>query len=192
MKIKKTFMMIGIASAVMMQVSSCKEAQRENPLLQESTLPFGAPDFSKIDSTDYLPAFETAIQQTRDEIKQIVDNPDSATFENTILAYEESGRLLDRVSRTFFALIEADKTPALGEIEKKVQPMLTDLSNEIMFNKQLFERIKQVYDKEYQTRQGEDQKLLEEIYKEFVRNGALLSDDKMELAHCCQTTRWSA
>ena len=180
MKIKKTFMMIGIASAVMMQVSSCKEAQRENPLLQESTLPFGAPDFSKIDSTDYLPAFETAIQQTRDEIKQIVDNPDSATFENTILAYEESGRLLDRVSRTFFALIEADKTPALGEIEKKVQPMLTDLSNEIMFNKQLFERIKQVYDKEYQTRQGEDQKLLEEIYKEFVRNGALLSDDKME------------
>ncbi|MBP5713144.1 MAG: M3 family metallopeptidase [Prevotella sp.] len=180
MKIKKTFMMIGIASAVMMQVSSCKEAQRENPLLQESTLPFGAPDFSKIDSTDYLPAFETAIQQTHDDIKQIVDNPDSATFENTILAYEESGRLLDRVSRTFFALIEADKTPALGEIEKKVQPMLTDLSNEIMFNKQLFERIKQVYDKEYQTRQGEDQKLLEEIYKEFVRNGALLSDDKME------------
>ncbi|MBR7029861.1 MAG: M3 family metallopeptidase, partial [Prevotella sp.] len=180
MKIKKTFMMIGIASAVMMQVSSCKEAQRENPLLQESTLPFGAPDFSKIDSTDYLPAFETAIQQTRDEIKQIVDNPDSATFENTILAYEESGRLLDRVSRTFFALVEADKTSALGEIEKKVQPMLTDLSNEIMFNKQLFERIKQVYDKEYQTRQGEDQKLLEEIYKEFVRNGALLSDDKME------------
>ena len=180
MKIKKTFMMIGIASAVMMQVSSCKEAQRENPLLQESTLPFGAPDFSKIDSTDYLPAFETAIQQTRDEIKQIVDNPDSATFENTILAYEESGRLLDRVSRTFFALVEADKTPALGEIEKKVQPMLTDLSNEIMFNKQLFERIKQVYDKEYQTRQGEDQKLLEEIYKEFVRNGALLPDDKME------------
>ena len=172
-------MSIVIASATM-SISSCQQAQRENPLLQESTLPFGAPDFSKIDSTDYLPAFEAAIQQTRDEVAKIVDNPDSATFENTILAYEESGRLLDRVSRTFFALIEADKTPALGEIEKKVQPMLTDLSNEIMFNKPLFERIKKVYDNEYQTLQGEDQKLLEEIYKEFVREGALLPDDKME------------
>jgi len=163
-----------------MQISSCQEALRENPLLVESTLPFGAPDFSKIQTSDYLPAFETAIQQTKDEIARIVENPDSATFENTILAYEESGRLLDRVSRVFFALVEADKTPELGEIEKKVQPMLTDLSNEIMFNKPLFERIKQVYDKEHDTLQGEDQKLLEEIYKEFVREGALLPDDKME------------
>ncbi len=178
MKIR-TFMSIAVASAVMMQVSSCKEAQRENPLLQESTLPFGAPDFSKIDSTDYMPAFETAIQQTRDEIQQIVDNPDSATFENTILAYEESGKTLDRVSRVFFALVEADKTPALAEIEKKVQPMLTDLENEISFNKPLFERIKKVYDAQYESLQGEDKKLLEETYKEFVRKGALLPDDKM-------------
>ena len=180
MKITKTFMMIGIASAVMMQVSSCKEAQRENPLLQESTLPFGAPDFSMIQTSDYMPAFEVAIQQVKDNIAKIVENQDSATFENTILAYEESGRLLDRLGRTFFALIEADKTPELGELEKKVQPMLTDLENEIMFNKPLFERIKQVYDKEHDTLQGEDQKLLEEIYKEFVRRGALLPDDKME------------
>jgi peptidyl-dipeptidase Dcp len=179
MKRVKTIMSITVASALM-SLSACQQAQRENPLLQESTLPFGAPDFNKIDSTDYLPAFEAAIQQTRDEIAKIVDNPDSATFENTILAYEESGRLMERVSRTFFALIEADKTPALGEIEKKVQPMLTDLSNEIKFNKPLFERIKKVYDNEYQTLQGEDQKLLEEIYKEFVREGALLPDDKME------------
>ena len=180
MKITKTFMSIAVASAVMMQVSSCKEAQHENPLLQESTLPFGAPDFSKIDSTDYLPAFEAAIQQTKDEIAKIAENPDSATFENTILAYEESGRLLDRVSRTFFAIVEADKTPEIGEIEKKVTPMLTDLENEISFNKQLFERIRQVYDKQHDSLTGEDQKLLEEIYKSFVRRGALLPDDKME------------
>ena len=173
-------MSIVVTSALTMSLGACQQAQRENPLLQESTAPFGAPDFSKIQTSDYLPAFETAIQQTRDEIAAIVDNPDSATFENTILAYEESGKVLDRVSRVFFALVEADKTPELGEIEKKVQPMLTDLENEIMFNKQLFERVKQVYDKEYQTLQGEDQKLLEETYKEFVRKGALLSDDKME------------
>ena len=159
MKLSKTIMSLGIASALTMQFSACQQAQRENPLLAESTLPFGAPDFSKIDSTDYMPAFETAIQQTRDEIQQIVDNPDSATFENTILAYEESGQLLDRVSRVFFALVEADKTPALAEIEKKVQPMLTDLENEISFNKPLFERIKKVYDAQYESLQGEDKKL---------------------------------
>ena len=163
-----------------MQFSACQQAQRENPLLVESTAPFGAPDFSKIETTDYLPAFETAIQQTRDNIRQIVDNPDSATFENTILAYEESERLLDRVGRVFFALVEADKTPEIGEIEKKVQPMLTDLENEISFNKPLFERIRQVYDREHDSLSGEDQKLLEEIYKSFVRRGALLPDDKME------------
>ena len=163
----------------MMQLTACNNAQRENPLLQESTLPFGAPDFSKIQTSDYLPAFEAAIQQKRDEIAQIVENKDSATFENTILAFEESGRMLDRVSRIFFALVEADKTPKLGDIEKKVQPMLTELENEISFNKPLFERIRQVYDREHETLKGEDQKLLEEIYKDFVRKGALLPDDKM-------------
>ena len=180
MKLTKTLMALGIASATVMSLTACQQSQRENPLLQESEIAFGAPDFSKIQVDDYLPAFEVAIQQSRDEIKAITDNTDSATFENTILAYEESGKLLDRVSRTFFALAEADKTPDIGEIEKKVMPMLTDLENEISFNKALFERIRQVYDKEYATLEGEDKKLTEEIYKEFVRQGALLPDDKME------------
>ena len=170
---------IAIFSISMIQLTSCTETQRENPLLQESTLPFGAPDFSKIKSTDYLPAFEAAIQQKRDEIAKIVENKDSATFANTILALEESGKTLDRVCRVFFAIVEADKTEEIGDIEKKVQPMLTDLENEISFNKQLFERIRTVYDREHDTLQGEDQKLLEETYKEFVRNGALLPEDKM-------------
>ena len=180
MKIQNIIMSFAISSAMTIAVSSCQQAQRENPLLQESTLPYGAPDFSKIKSADYLPAFESAIKQTRDNIAKIVDNPDSATFENTIIAYEESGRLLDRVSRVFFALTEADKTPELGEIEKKVMPMLTELENEISFNMPLFERIRKVYDNEYDSLQGEDKKLLEETYKEFVRKGALLPNDKKE------------
>jgi peptidyl-dipeptidase Dcp len=180
MKIQNIIMSIAISTALTFAVSSCQNAQQENPLLQESTLPYGAPDFSKIKTTDYLPAFESAIQQTRDEIAKIVDNPDSATFENTIVAYEESGRVLDRVSRVFFALTEADKTPVLGEIEKKVMPKLTELENEISFNMPLFERIRQVYDRDHDSLQGEDQKLLEEIYKEFVRKGALLSGEKKE------------
>ena len=180
MKTTKTLLVIGMGLAMVMQTTSCQDAKLGNPLLQESEVPFGAPDFSKIQTTDYLPAFEEAIKQKRESIAQIAESQDSATFENTILAYEESGRLLDRVSRVFFALVDADKTPEISEIEKKVQPMLTDLDNEIMFNKPLFERIRQVYDKQHDSLQGEDQKLLEEIYKEFVRKGALLSDDKME------------
>ncbi len=180
MKIQNIIMSFAISSALTIAVSSCQQAQRENPLLQESALPYGAPDFSKIKTADYLPAFESAIKQTRDNIAKIVDNPDSATFENTIIAYEESGRLLDRVSRVFFALTEADKTPELGEIEKKVMPMLTELENEISFNMPLFERIRKVYDNEYDSLQGEDKKLLEETYKEFVRKGALLPNDKKE------------
>ena len=160
-------------------LSACQQAQRENPLLTESKLSFGAMDFNKIETADYLPAFEAAIQQKRENIQKIVDCPDSATFENTILPLEDSGKLLTRVSSVFFALVEADKTPELGKIEEKVQPMLTDLGNEISFNKPLFERIRQVYDKQYDSLTGEDQKLLEETYKNFVRRGALLPDDKM-------------
>ena len=168
-----------MTSAMMLTNTACQQSSHENPLLAESSLPFGAPDFSKIQTSDYLPAFEAAIQQTRDNIQAIVDCKDSATFENTILPFEDSSRLLTRVSTVFFALTEADKSDELSEIEKKVQPMLTDLQNEISFNKPLFERIKQVYDKQHDTLTGEDQKLLEEIYKEFVRKGALLSDEKM-------------
>ena len=175
----KTILAIGMTSAMMLTFNACQQTSRENPLLAESSLPFGAPDFSKIQTSDYMPAFEAAMQQTRDNIQAIVDCQDSATFENTILPFEDSGRQLARVSTVFFALTEADKSDELSEIEKKVQPMLTDLQNEISFNKPLFQRIKQVYDKQHDQLTGEDQKLLEEIYKDFVRKGALLSDDKM-------------
>ena len=179
MKIKATIITIGMTTVMTASLSACQQAQRENPLLTESELSFGAMDFNKIETTDYLPAFEAAIQQKRENIQKIVDCPDSATFENTILPLEDSGKLLTRVSSVFFALVEADKTPELGKIEEKVQPMLTDLGNEISFNKPLFERIRQVYDKQYDSLTGEDQKLLEETYKNFVRRGALLPDDKM-------------
>ena len=175
----KTLLAIGMTSVMMLTNTSCQQSSQENPLLAESSLPFGAPDFSKIQVTDYMPAFEAAMQQTRENIQAIVDCQDSATFENTILPFEDCGKSLARVSSVFFALIEADKSPELSEIEKTVKPLLTDLQNEISFNKPLFERIKQVYDKQHDTLTGEDQKLLEEVYKDFVRKGALLSDEKM-------------
>ena len=180
MKAKNLMMTFAISSALTCAVSSCQQTERENPLLVKSELPYGAPDFSKIKTSDYLPAFESAIQEQRDKIAAIVGNADSATFENTILAYEESGRMIDQVGRVFFALTEADKTPELTEIEKKVKPMLTELENEISFNDSLFDRIRQVYDRDHATLEGEDQKLLEETYKEFVRKGALLPTEKKE------------
>ena len=166
-------------AASMILFTACTDTQSGNPLLQDSGLTYGTPDFSKIKTKHFLPAFKAAIQQKQDNIAKIVENKDSATFENTILALDESGLLLEHVSRVFFALAEADKTPEISEIEKKVTPMVTELENEISFNKPLFERIKQVYDRDLETLQGEEKKLLEETYKEFVRSGALLSDENM-------------
>lgn len=179
----KLFFAIGLA-ATLLQAPVTVSAQssgtsQQNPLLMKSNLPFGAPDFSRIKESDYLPAIEAAIKIKRDNIQKIVDNKKKPTFQNTILAFEESGILLDRVCSVFFGLTNADKTPVLAEAEDKVMPLLTGLENEISFNQQLFERIKFVYDNEYAKLKGEDQCLTEEIYKSFVRSGALLSAEKM-------------
>ena len=184
MKLNKTFLTLGLAAALLqMPASSFAQnagGSRQNPLLQKSSLPFGAPDFSKIQESDYLPAFEAAIKDQRANIKKIVSNKKKPTFQNTILAYENSGMLLERVSSVFFGLTSAHKTPGIAEAQKKLMPLLTDLENEISFNQKLFERIKYVYDNEYNKLKGEDKRLTEVIYKSFVRSGALLSPEKME------------
>ena len=184
MKLNKTFLTLGLA-ATLLQMPPSSFAQnaggtRQNPLLVKSSLPFGAPDFSKIQESDYLPAFEAGIKEQRANIQKIISNKKKPTFQNTILAYENSGMLLDRVSNVFFGLTSAHKTPGIAEAQKKVMPLLTDLDNEISFNQKLFERIKYVYDHEYSKLKGEDKRLTEVIYKGFVRSGALLSPEKME------------
>ena len=184
MNFNKTFLTLGLA-ATLLQMPTSSFAQnaggkRQNPLLVKSSLPFGAPDFSKIQESDYLPAFEAGIKEQRANIQKIISNKKKPTFQNTILAYENSGMLLDRVSNVFFGLTSAHKTPGIAEAQKKVMPLLTDLDNEISFNQKLFERIKYVYDHEYSKLKGEDKRLTEVIYKGFVRSGALLSPEKME------------
>ena len=184
MNFNKTFLTLGLA-ATLLQMPTSSFAQnaggkRQNPLLVKSSLPFGAPDFSKIQESDYLPAFEAGIKEQRANIQKIISNKKKPTFQNTILAYENSGMLLDRVSNVFFGLTSAHKTPGIAEAQKKVMPLLTDLDNEISFNQKLFERIKYVYDHEYSKLKGEDKRLTEVIYKGFVRSGALLSPEQME------------
>ena len=156
-----------------------KAAQTVNPLMKPGKLPYNAPDFSKIKGDYYLPAIQAAIVEQRQEIKKITDNKQKPTFANTILAYERSGQMLNRVTGIFFCVTEADKTPDLEKAEAAVIPMMTDFENEIKFNQKFFRRIKYVYDHELNQLNGEDKKLLEEVYKSFTHAGALLPKEKM-------------
>ena len=173
MKLKKILLMAGFVTNALFTL-----AANDNPLLEPSPLPFGAPDFTRIRTEHYLPALKAGIEQARLEVQKIVENAAVPTFQNTILAFESSGLLLDRVSNVFFCLTSADKTDEIAAIQKEITPLLTAYENEISFNEKLFERVKYVYDHEFTSLQGEDKKLLEETYKEFVRSGALLPKEK--------------
>lgn len=162
------------------QTSKAHSAQIvSNSLMKQSTLPFNAPDFSKIKGNDYLPAIRTAIDEQRAEIKKITDNKQKPTFTNTILAYERSGKNLERISNIFYALASADKTPEIEKAQGTIVPLMTNFENEIKFNQKFFQRVKYVYDHEYTKLTGEDKKLLDVVYKSFTHAGALLPKEKM-------------
>ena len=154
----------------------------QNPLLTESPLPYGAPQFDKIKTSDYMPAFEEAFRQGKQEIDAIVANPDAPTFQNTIEALEYSGSMVNKVGAIFYNLLEADATDELQEIAEKVSPMSTEYSMYISLNEPLFERIKTVYNQRESLQLDPDQKkLLEDTYKSFERSGANLSpEDKQK------------
>ena len=168
------------ALTVQAQTSKGRTAQIvSNSLMKQSTLPFNAPDFSRIKENDYLPAIRAAIAEQRAEIKKITDNKQKLTFDNTILAYERSGKNLERISNIYYALVSADKTPAIEKAQGEIVPLMTDFENEIKFNQKFFQRVKYVYDHEYTKLTGEDKKLLEVVYKSFTHAGALLPKEKM-------------
>lgn len=139
--------------------------------------------FSQIKNEDYIPAFEEAIQKTKDEVDAIVSNPSPATFENTVEAMAFSGMTLDRLSSIFFNLHSAETNDELEKIAQEVAPKLSELSNDITLNFDLFKRIQQVYEQRTNLQLTPEQNtLLEKSYKDFVRNGALLEGkDKEEL-----------
>jgi peptidyl-dipeptidase Dcp len=153
---------------------------QNNPLLTESTLPYGAPQFDKIENKHYLPAFEQAFKEGKQEIDAIVNNPDAPTFENTIEALEFAGSKVNSVGSIFYNLLEADATDELQEIAEKISPMATEYSMYVSLNEELFKRIKTVYDQRGNLNLDPDQKkLLDDTYKSFERNGANLSaEDK--------------
>lgn len=137
--------------------------------------PHNTAPFSKINNSDFEPAFDTAIQQAKEEIDSIALNILPATFENTIEAMAFSGMTLDRLSSIFFNLNSAETNDELQQIAQKVAPKLSEFSNDILLNEKLFERVKHVFDqKDLFELSAEQQTLLENTYKNFVRNGALL------------------
>lgn len=137
--------------------------------------------FKQINNQDYLPAFEEAIQKTKDEIASIVDNTALPTFENTIEALAYSGLTLDRISNIFFNLHSADTNDELEKIAQEVAPKLSALSNDITLNFDLFKRIKAVYEQKDKLQLTPEQNtLLTKNYKDFVRNGALLNNTEKE------------
>lgn len=178
--LKHTLLTAGLASTMTLSASAqqANEDARPNPLLVYSDLTFKAPKFDWIEETDYQPALLEAINMQRWAINKIVNNKAKPTFVNTIVAFEESGKMLDHVSSVFYCLTSADKTPIIAQTEKEMTPVLTDWENKITFNTKLFNRIKYVYDHERSKLKGENLKLLDETYKQFVRSGALLSPEK--------------
>lgn len=153
-----------------------------NPLLEEWNTPYQTPPFSKIELKHYEPAFDYAIEQNRAEIDAIINNPEAPTFENTIVAMEQSGELLGRVSGVFFVLNNCVTSEEMQQIALNVTPKLTALSNDVSLNPELFARVKAVYDqRETLNLDTEDRQLLEETYKSFARSGALLEGEAQEL-----------
>ena len=157
------------------------ELDTTNPLLAEWNTPHQTPPFSQIELSDYEPAFDAAIACSRAEIEAIVNNPKKPTFGNTIVALERQGALLDRISGVFYNLLEAATSDQMQEIALRVQPKLTELSNDVSLNPELFARVKAVYEKPGRGLSKEDRKLLEDTYQSFARNGAALSDADKEL-----------
>ena len=166
-----------VAACAAISLTSCKQ-EMNNPLLTESGHRYGAPAFDKITEEHYLPAFEAAIAEGKQEIEAIVNNPEAPTFENTILELEYAGGKLNTVAGIFYNLNEANTNDRMQEIAEQISPMMTEYSLSIMLNPKLFERVKAVYEqRENLNLSQEEAKLLEKTYKGFADNGANLSEE---------------
>lgn len=166
--------LIATLSLLAMLTACQTSSTKENPLLTESTLDYQAPDFSKIRPAHFIPAIEEGIRIQLAEIDSITSNTAAPTFENTVLAYEKSGRLLARATSILSGLVGADGTEELQKIDEETTPMLSAHHDALLLNEKLFARIKAVYDQR-SSLQGEDLRLTEVLYDQFVHEGALLS-----------------
>lgn len=152
-----------------------------NPLLKPFNTPHQTAPFNEIETSHYEQAMEEGMKMGNEEIKNIIENSDEPTFENTILALENSGKVLDRVTTIFFNLLSAETNDEMDGIAERITPKLTEYSNNISLNEALFDRVKVVYsNKSNLNLSPEEEKLLEKTYDGFVRHGANLSAEDKE------------
>jgi peptidyl-dipeptidase Dcp len=170
---KKLFTM---TAAVLISLSAT--AQSQNPFFTKWETPFQVPPFEQIKNEHYMPAFEEGMRQQKQEILVITSNPAAPAFENTILALDTSGALLQKVSLVFYGLNSANTNPGMLELAKQISPLTTRHNDDIFLDAGLFKRIKAVYEKRDSLGLDADQKkLTEETYKNFVRGGANLTPE---------------
>ncbi|MCL2414879.1 MAG: M3 family metallopeptidase [Bacteroidales bacterium] len=169
--------LIIIALTAFALMTSCNP-NANNPFFAETwNTPFGTPPFDQIRTAHYMPAFLEGMRRHNAEIKAIINNPEAPTFENTIVPFEASGLFLERVRLVFMNIIRTERDDELAEIEREIMPILSAHSDRIAMNPELFERIRIVYENEYDQLYGENQMLLRIIYRNFVRGGANLCEE---------------
>jgi peptidyl-dipeptidase Dcp len=188
MTAKRSRRILSVAATVLTAGAMAAGAQTaafgpSNPFYAPSTLPFQAPPFDKIKDTDYQPAIEAGMAQQRIEIDAIADNPASPTFENTIVAMENTGALLNRASLVFYGVVQANTNDTLQKVQEIEAPKLAAHQDAISLNPKLFARISKLYDERATLKlDPESMRLLEYQYQQFVKAGANLSeDDKTKL-----------
>jgi len=171
-----------VAGMAMLLFTNCKkEKMTENPFFSEYNTPFGVPPFDRIDTTHYMPAFEEGMKQQNAEIESLVNNAEEPSFENTILAFDRSGKLLTDVRYVFFNLKEANTNDQMQAIARRIDPVLTKHRDDIYLNEKLFARIKAVYEKRNASNLDSAQiRAVEKYYRDFERMGANLPKDKQE------------
>lgn len=168
-----------LSALVCLTIMACHH--NTNPLINQPDTPFGVPAFDQVKLEHYMPAFQEAIAQNKAEIDAIVNNPEAPTFENTIVALDRAGGLLERVSGVFFNILEADGSDAMDELANQIMPLLSELQDGITLNEALFARVKAVYDaRETLDLTPEQARLLSETYKAFAQNGANLPVEQKE------------
>ncbi|MDD4545327.1 MAG: M3 family metallopeptidase [Bacteroidales bacterium] len=179
-----TLLMTAVTTMLMAQLSPQEAAQikANNPLVKPWNTPYQTPPFNSIKTEDYKPAILFALDEAKKDVNQIISNPEKPSFENTIIALEKSGSLLNRILSVFFNLNEAHTSEAFQKIAEEITPELTKYSNDINMNPELFARVKEVYDSRDDIPMTLEQRtLLDKTYKGFIKNGALLKgNDKDE------------
>ena len=165
-----------------MALSACKSTKKvDNPFFTEFQTPFGVPPFDKIDTTQYMPAFLEGIKQHDAEIEAIVANTAAPDFNNTILPFDKSGKLLTRVSKVFYNLNEAETNKSIQNIARQLSPLISKHNDDVALNEKLFAKIKAVYENRNDLKLDSQQlRVVVKYFRDFERQGANLTADKKD------------